>query len=148
MPEFHLDVHDNYADWKRLDAFTQGYVEAIFFTEMEHGTDSESHDPERHSALHGDLTFADLAPEALADIIADCSAFQEHHAELLDKASERVEGYDSRRAGVDYCFTRNHHGAGFWDRGLGAVGNDLTTAAHSDGEVWVYLGDDGKVYLS
>lgn len=40
------------------------------------------------------------------------------------------------------------HGAGFWDRGLGQVGDDLTAQAHAAGEVDAYLGDDGLVYLS
>jgi hypothetical protein len=102
------------ARWKGLDAFTQGYIEALFFTEMEHGTDRESHNPEVHSSLPGDVTFADLAPEALQSIIADCAAFQRDNEALLSEAYGR--GYEEARAGHDYWLTRNGHGAGFWDR--------------------------------
>jgi hypothetical protein len=147
MPEFHLDVHDAYQDWKRLDAFTQGYIEGLFFTEMEHGTDSESHDPELHSSLPGDLTLADLSPEGLAACVEECRDFQEANAALLDEAYER--GYSEHRAGVDYWLTRNGHGAGFWDRTEleeGGLGDKLSDACRY-GTVDVYLGDDGRVYL-
>ena len=30
-------------------------------------------------------------------------------------------------AGHDFALTRNGHGAGFWDRGLGAIGDMLTS---------------------
>lgn len=50
--------------------------------------------------------------------------------------------------GHDFWLTRNRHGAGFWDRGLGTLGKKLTEWAHTFGSSDVYLGDDGKVYLS
>lgn len=37
------------------------------------------------------------------------------------------------RAGHDFWLTRQEHGAGFWDRGLGELGNRLTEAAKSFG---------------
>lgn len=146
MPEFHLDVHDAYPSWRALDEFTQGYISGLFFTEMEHGTDSDSHNHEVHSSLPGDVTFADLAPEALAACIEDCRDFQEANEALLEQACA-VDGYSMERAGTDYWFTRNGHGAGFWDRGLGEVGDKLSDACRYS-TVDVYLGDDGKVYLA
>jgi len=47
----------------------------------------------------------------------------------------------------DYALTRNHHGAGYWDRGYGAAGDRLTTAAESMGEVGPVIGDDGAIYI-
>ena len=38
----------------------------------------------------------------------------------------------------DYWLTRNRHGAGFWDRGLGDLGDRLTELAHNDGEYHVW----------
>ena len=35
--------------------------------------------------------------------------------------------------GHDFYLTREHHGAGFWDRGLGELGEYLTKIAHSYG---------------
>jgi hypothetical protein len=50
--------------------------------------------------------------------------------------------------GHDFYLTRNRHGAGFWDRGLGDLGTALTDLAHPWGEASVYVGDDGLLYLS
>lgn len=58
-------------------------------------------------------------------------------------ASMRWPG--AERAGHDFWLTRNRHGAGFWDRGLGALGDRLTDAAHAFGEVYLYVNDDGEV---
>jgi hypothetical protein len=44
--------------------------------------------------------------------------------------------------------TRNGHGSGFWDRGLGKVGEQLTAACGPYGSSDLYVGDDGKVYVS
>jgi len=51
-------------------------------------------------------------------------------------------------AGRDYWFTRNHHGVGFWDRGLGEIGDKLTEKAHNDPSVDLYRGDDEQIYIS
>ena len=45
-------------------------------------------------------------------------------------------------AGHDFWLTRNHHGAGFWDRGLRELGDRLTKAAHVYGEANLYVGWD------
>ena len=39
----------------------------------------------------------------------------------------------------DFWLTRNRHGAGFWDRGLGAIGDRLTAMSHTYGSVDLYL---------
>ena len=47
--------------------------------------------------------------------------------------------------GHDFWLTRNGHGAGFWDRGLGELGDRLTGLAKPYGTVDLYITDDGKV---
>jgi hypothetical protein len=137
MPEYILDTRDGPAPWRDLDAFTQGYIEAMFFTSTGHEDDLE------------DATFAELHPQSLADIIADCKAFQDANRSLLDAAVEhggdRGE-YDLAAAGRDYWYTRNGHGVGFWDRGLGSIGDSLSSAARYS-SVDVVRGDDGKVHV-
>jgi hypothetical protein len=156
MPEYHLDVNENYREWAALDEFTQGYIEAMFFTENSPAysfSDIEEDREAWESALRegqsdgtipGDATFSDLAPETLAACIEDCRAFQEANAALLEQACE-VDGYSMEGAGRDYWFTRNGHGVGFWDRGLGELGDKLSAACRYS-TVDVYLGDDGKVW--
>lgn len=56
-------------------------------------------------------------------------------------------GLGPEQIGHDLWLTRNHHGAGFWDRGLGEIGDLLTTEAHRLAECYLYEGDDGCLYL-
>lgn len=150
--------------WASLDAFTQGYIEALFFTEEERlceESDGARHMPdvavntatmESHFVGGDSFGFSDLAPGTLARIIADCEGFKARHVHTLaatygagcDDGSE----YTPTRAGHDFWLTRNGHGAGFWDRGLGELGDTLDAASGIVGEVNAYLGDDGKVHLS
>ncbi|WP_133617809.1 hypothetical protein [Leucobacter luti] len=48
--------------------------------------------------------------------------------------------------GHDFWLTRNRHGSGFWDRGLGELGDRMTSAAKTHGSVDLYIGDDGKIH--
>ena len=57
-----------------------------------------------------------------------------------------LSGIEPEQLGHDLWLTRNRHGAGFWDRGLGEIGDKLTELAHSYGGVTLYIGDDGKIY--
>lgn len=131
MPQYEMSGKYR-AEFKTLDSFTRGYIEAGYWL-----GDEEQGIP--------DMDFCDLAPAALATIIHECRAFQEANAATLALAME-VEGYDIEQAGIDYWLTRNRHGAGYWDRGLGQVGKDLTDAAHADGERDLYIAGDGKIY--
>lgn len=67
--------------------------------------------------------------------------------DLLDREGVDYSEVWAEQMGHDFWLTRNRHGAGFWDRGLGALGDELTKWAHSFGESDLYVGDDGKVYV-
>jgi hypothetical protein len=140
MPEFVLDHGTRAAGaaFKALDAFTQGYIEAAFFTST--GT------PDDAGLQDADLS--DLAPEAWQCMVSDCANFQLVWRAVLDEACE-VDGYDLTRAGRDFWYTRNGHGAGFWDGDLpDALGEALTLACKGWRELSMYRGDDGKIYLA
>lgn len=157
MPEFYLDFNDDAARWHRLDSFTQGYVQALFFTEMEHGTTSDDWNPETQSSLPGDVTFADLSHTALATLVADCAAFQEKYATALDMARELVPGtaglrytktaLDDTRLGQLFWYARNGHGVAFTDDGNAECLKGLQQAGQACTSRDVYLGDDGMIYL-
>lgn len=132
-------------DFCDLDSFTQGYVEAMFFTST--GTDDD-----------GDLQeagFADLAPETLATIVADCAAFNAKFQPLADRAAETMadagESYhwEDDAAGRDFWFTRNGHGAGFWDGDWPEpLASEATALSGEFRTVDLYRGDDGRLYLA
>jgi hypothetical protein len=120
-----------------LDTFTRAYIECALWSSTD-----DSGEP-----LDSGRDADDLAPATLADMEEDCRQFQEANAELLAQAYER-DGYDTARAGHDFWLTRNHHGAGFWDRGLGDIGTRLTELAHAWGSVDLYVGDDELIHGS
>jgi hypothetical protein len=59
-------------------------------------------------------------------------AFVNDDAVLADL---EATGQSLGQCGHDFILTRNHHGAGFWDRGYGEAGRRLTAAAQAFGEV-------------
>jgi hypothetical protein len=162
MPEYHLDTQGTVnlpppTAFNDLDGFTRGYIEALFFTSECPQVDTREFRTKRHQramesgsadgVLPCDVGFDDLAPNALATIMDECRTFQETNAATLALAYDHVGcAYDEECAGRDYWYSRNGHGVGFWDRGLGPVGDALHKAARYH-EVNPYFGDDGLVYL-
>ena len=118
----------------RAPVFTQGYVEAAFFADIDHP------DVETYGA-----TVSDLAPSAWFAMVRDCARFMRRHGGLIAQATAGPH-YSNKQAGRDFWFSRNGHGAGYFDRGLGDVGDALQTAARGAGSVDIYRGDDGKLY--
>lgn len=141
MPQYEMPIGETGNDfmrWNALDGFTQGYIEAALFCE------ANCDNPELDGA-----SFAEIAAESVASIIADCAAFQSANESLLDEAFAN-DDYDSEQAGRDYWFTRNGHGVGYWDRSQldrDDIGNRLSAACGRT-EIYVYRGDDGAVYFS
>jgi hypothetical protein len=86
-----------------------------------------------------------LAPEAATRMRREVRDF----LELLEREGIDWSGaMGAETLGHDFWLTRNRHGAGFWDRGLGALGDRLTELAHAAGESDLYVGDDGQVWVS
>lgn len=82
----------------------------------------------------------DISYAAVEEIRQEVVEFaMSNAADLADISAEQ--------AGHDFFLTRNRHGAGFWDRGLGEVGERLTKAAHAYGERDLYVGDDGQLHV-
>lgn len=138
----------------QLPDFLEGYVTAALWADC---LPAEG-DPEGESGGREHLTMRDDARESLAE---DCRAFIEANLADLERYAEhaisatpvdvgkpyggdaalRVAAWE--RAGHDFWLTRNGHGAGFWDRGLGDLGDRLTEAAKVYGEVLVIDCGDG-----
>jgi hypothetical protein len=93
----------------------------------------------------------DIAPKALARMRADCNAFVRENKALLAIYHSRMgneEWPSEAQAGHGFWLTRNGHGAGFWDRGLGKLGDRLSDAAKTFGVCDIYVGDDGRLHVS
>jgi hypothetical protein len=50
--------------------------------------------------------------------------------------------------GHNFWLTRNGHGAGFWDCGLGKLGDELTKLANAAGSRDLCIGRDGALYFA
>jgi len=83
----------------------------------------------------------DIAPETLQQMRDDCADFFRANRRQL-----RETGAGLDQHAHDFWLTRNGHGAGFWDRGYGPVGDALSDAAKVYGSVDLYVGDDGLVH--
>jgi hypothetical protein len=143
-------------DWCDLDAFTQGYISALFASSYDvlPGFMATANQPETDKLRTHPVGFSDLAPETLARIIKDCAAFRDGMASALGAHFPQrplwPEG-DERHglAGRDFWLTRNGAGAGFWDGGWPEpYASALTAAAEAAGPAEIYLGDDGRIYQS
>jgi hypothetical protein len=99
-----------------------------------------SSNDDNDNPLDDSMSVDDLSAATAAQMLEDCKNFLDANAALLDES-----GLSFEQIGYDFWFTRNRHGTGFWDRGLGKVGESLTDAAKACGEVAIYVGDDGLI---
>lgn len=125
MPQFQLNSHHSFGSshpYFALSTFAKGYVEAMFFTNGDIGDDTRDD-------LLNELGTQRLTREAIAEIAKDCEQFLAiksgsdgtHRAWTVRQWLDAVHSrggvdYDEAQAGRDLWFTRQGHGAGFWDR--------------------------------
>ena len=93
----------------------------------------------------------DSGSEYLDDIDAEFSEASRAklYSELCDfivNNSDDLSSIDYSSIGHNFVLTRNGHGTGFWDLGLGERGDRLSAACDSYGPIDAYLGDDGIIY--
>ena len=115
-----------------LDAMTDAYLEAAQWTT----TDDQGRPVDSGPA------YCEFSLAARQTALEQCEDFLEHVDALDIEWRERMS---AEQFGHDFWLTRNRHGAGFWDRGLGSLGDRLTDAAHTFGSVDVYVSDDGEL---
>lgn len=120
-----------------LGQFTLGYIEAALWCGIVHEEDSGTE--ERNYDID------DISAKALHEMIEDCTDFQA--ANRTDLIAARSTANTPAQQGHDFYLTRNRHGAGFWDRGLGEVGDRLAKAAHAYGDSSLAL-HRGKLYTA
>jgi hypothetical protein len=114
--------------------FLLGYITCALWSSTDNADDSGG------QPLDSNYDATDLAPETLAAFQRDCeSFFDANRADLAQLA-------DLEQAGHDFWLTRNGHGAGFWDRGLGELGERLTKASKAYGSVDLIIGSDDKIH--
>lgn len=102
-----------------------------------------SEDGEDQGNLDDTYDAEDLTTGTADEMRADCADFLQ--ANYADCVEMMARGFDPGQLGHDFWLTRNGHGTGFWDRGLGELGERLSAAAKVYGSVDLYVTDDGQV---
>lgn len=124
--------------------------------QMDDGNLNESNimGKEQYEILEGYLEAAlwaeedEIGPSNVYDISDESrNKANEDVLEFMNKAGDLLNGIEPSQIGHDLWLTRNGHGAGFWGRGLGEVGEQLSEIAKEMGEKFVYRGDDGEIYI-
>lgn len=85
----------------------------------------------------------DISPEGWATLRDEARQFIQGEAELLDLLPD---WYGEEQLGHDIILTRQGHGTGFWDRGLGDLGNKLTDACRPYGDIDIFA-QNGRLYV-
>jgi hypothetical protein len=122
---------------KELEYFTNGCIEALYFTDT-----GDSDQPESNAIMDED---------SLLRIKADCHSWWARFGcyVMSDACICKEEGISKAiKAGRDFWYTRNHHGVGFWDGDWSDNYAEIfTEGSICYGEIYVTKGDDGKIYL-
>jgi hypothetical protein len=114
-----------------LEQFIYGYAQCLLWEGVLEEDNFET-----------DFTVKNFSDELKQTIKADCEDYYHKNKALLAKTNNP----NYQELGHDFLLTRNGHGAGFWDKGYGDVGDKLTDNCLPYGSFDVYIGDDGKIY--
>lgn len=121
-----------------LDNFLRGYAEAILWA------DAYAYDEDGELETDESATYVYITPgkwwESIGIDLSDATDF--YYSQCATMGSVNV---DYSQHGHDFALTRNGHGAGFWDRGYGEVGERLSDAARAYGEHHVITNDGPTV---
>jgi len=112
--------------------FSSGFFEALLW--------SSTGDDE--NPLDANYEVGDIDKLARDALERECAAFARRWSTEIQNGM----GYD--RAGHDFALTRNRHGAGFWDGDWPVDGDVLTAGSQDYPSLDLYVGDDGKLYVS
>lgn len=115
-------------------AFIYRYLETALWSS------NDERDKSGGEFLDANYSIEDIALESVKQAVKDCLLF----ISLSDEA-DLIDDYE--QAGHDFWLTRNRHGAGFWDRGLGEKGDKLTELSEKFTELSPYVGTNNKIYL-
>jgi len=126
-----------------LGSFLDGYVECALWSSLDNDA-IEGRVDRQGENLDDNFGPDDIHPDTLGAMTADCVSFMRANAADLALYYEAT-GCNEGSAGHDFWLTRHHHGAGFWDRGAGEVGDRLTKAAETYGSFDLWANDDGVI---
>ena len=135
-----------------LDSIVNGYAMTTLWANTNGPCDCENTDECPGHEYTGDVhngmdAFTEASQESIRQ---ECDDFAlANVADLIGYAARRAydpqDGDVWEHAGHDFALSRNRHGTGFWDRGLGDLGTRLDKASEAWGTVNAWEDEDGTV---
>lgn len=141
-----------------IDAIVAGYLDCQLWA----GLDMDREDGGNNPPLDENYDRDDIAPEYVERVRMELLGVIEDHPlavrMYLNHRGSYHTGVNGQIAlfredrpghernglfGHDFYLTREHHGTGFWDRGMGALGQYLTDIAHAYGSAEILYDTDG-----
>lgn len=113
--------------------FIQAYLKCALWSSCDYSEEGQDR------PLDESFTVDDISDETFEAMKGDCLRFI-----LSNRSDLRAARIDPAQAGCDFWLTREGHGAGFWDRGLGEIGDRLTKASKVFGSFHLYV-NEGSV---
>lgn len=114
------------------EKFIAGFLRAAIFAENDQSNEQGGEPIDRNYAVD------DFDPQDRVLLEKECLDF-------IAANKQDLEGIDPEQAGHDFWLTRNGHGTGFWDRGLGEQGERLTKACDQLDEITLSV-DNGVIH--
>lgn len=118
------------------EAMIRGYLDCALWSSTDESDESGG------EPMDNNYTTSDIDDQTKRQMRADVSKFFIKNRALIDAGGQTDE-----QVGHDFWLSRNGHGAGFFDRDLGDVGDRLQAAAKKFGGFNLYV-DNGTIYGS
>lgn len=135
-----------------LDEVLKGYADTMLWANATCAVETctaarEGSDCEHRNDADALYDLDDFTPEDQASMREDTDGMalsdpSDFFAYLERRSYDPTDGSAAQHFGHDFALTRNGHGAGFWDRGLGDLGDRLTDTAHAYGDAHVWVTED------
>lgn len=126
------------------DGFVRGYIDAALWS----STDGDG------ASLDEFYSRSDISSSSMKSMKRDCGKFIKENKKDIEAFIAAIHTVGTPTSaewgsvGHDFWLTRNGHGAGFWDRDAGAIGERLSSSSEKFGSSDLYVGEDGKIYVS
>lgn len=125
-----------------LEEFVSEYIDTMLWAENVDDINAEPDENGEREQVDADVHYdrTDIDGAGLDQIYPDCASFWEFHRELW-----RSVDITDEQAAHHFYLSRNGHGTGFWDRGLGVIGDQLHDAAKVYGTQGLMSNPDGTL---
>ena len=146
LPQDKIESHAISLSGADIDSMVRGYLDCQLWAQIDY--ERSNADTGDGPKLDANYSLDDIADEYVEKVETEFRALVTEHPlavrMYLNWRATRHAGrngqivlirdtrpaYDSSQFGHDFYLTRERHGTGFWDRGLGTLGDYLTDVAH------------------